>query len=65
MPAKAVSDDATAVFHANGLQEVFKVLTVLLRDKGPQTCQNMTQSDISGELGTLTPYKLCPGARYN
>lgn len=42
MPAKAVSDDAAAIFHANGLQEVFKVLTVLLRYEGPETWQHTT-----------------------
>lgn len=55
MPAKAVSDDAAAIFHANGFQEVFKVLTVLLGNKGSQTCQNTHQSDISGETGALRP----------
>lgn len=39
MPAKAVSDDASAIFHTNGFQEVFKVLTVLLGNKGSQTKQ--------------------------
>lgn len=38
VPAKAVSDDASAVLHPYGLEEVLEVLAVLLRDEGPQTC---------------------------
>lgn len=34
--AEAVCDDAAAVLHSNGLQEVFKVLAVLLRNEGTQ-----------------------------
>lgn len=37
--AEAVGDDASAVLHADGLQEVLKVLTVLLRDEGSQACR--------------------------
>lgn len=37
--AKAVCDDAPAVLHANGLEEIFKVLAVLLWDEGTQACR--------------------------
>lgn len=37
--AEAVRDDASAVLHADGLQEVLKVLAVLLRDEGSQACR--------------------------
>lgn len=38
-PAEAVRDDASAVLHTDGLQEVFKVLAVLLGYEGTQTCR--------------------------
>lgn len=37
--AKAVCDDASAVLHADGLQEVLKVLAVFLWDEGSQACR--------------------------
>lgn len=37
--AEAVRDDAPAVLHADRLQEILKVLAVLLGDEGTQACR--------------------------
>lgn len=37
--AKAVSDDASSVLHTDGLEEILKVLAVLLWYEGTQTCR--------------------------
>lgn len=36
---KAVCDDASTILHTNGLQEILKVLAVLLWDEGSQACR--------------------------
>lgn len=37
--AEAVCDDASAVFHTDGLEEILKVLAVLLWYEGTQACR--------------------------
>lgn len=40
---KAVCDDASAVLHTDGLQEILKVLAVLLWYEGSQACRATSQ----------------------
>lgn len=41
--AEAVRDDASAVLHSDGFEEVFEVLAVFLGDEGTKTCRDVEQ----------------------